>query len=109
MVRLPCMRFCKECCCFVIETDILFFQAQDSSVAFNQDWQWAALSGYTSLLHENLQWLELYDSPAKSSFQSPQLYSRGGGAYHGVDVPLIIQQSSNGGMVGAFPTYAEDP
>ena len=97
------MRFCKECCCFVIKTDILFFQAQDLAVAINQDWQWVALSGTTSLLHENLQWLELYDSPAKSSFQSPQLYSRGG-----VDVPPIIQQSGNGGMVGAFATCAED-
>ena len=77
-------------------------------MAFNQDWRWAALCGSISLLHENLPWLELYDSTTKSSFQSPQLYSRGGGAYHGVDVPLILQQNGNGGMVGAFATYAED-
>ena len=88
---------------------LLFFQANDSAVAFNQDWRWAALGGSTSLLHENLPWLEVYDSPANTSFQSTQLYSRGGGAYHGVDVPLIIQQSGNGGMVGAFASYAEDP
>ena len=47
--------------------------------------------------------------PLSPVLQSPQLYSLGGGDYHGVDVPLIIQESGNGGMVGAFATCAEDP
>ena len=71
----------------------MFFQAGHWAVAFNQDWRWAALRSSTSLLHEHLPWLELYDSPAESSFQSPQLYPRGGGTYYGVDVPSLFSRA----------------